>query len=321
MAIRELFDSVHNPVPSGPMIDIVPGEGPGLRFALWGATRQPVQGTVCIFQGRTEFIEKYFETISDLRRRGFAVVAVDWRGQGGSDRLLSNPHKGHVGSFADFEKDIDRLLEHVVVPRCPRPFVALGHSMGGNVLLRLAQRPVQQFDRYVLTAPMIQLAGSRVGYPMKLAHAYVAAGRMIGQGWTYVPGGRDTSASPPSFEANLLTTDAERYARNARVAQQAPQLTIGDPTVGWLAAAFKSMSELAKPGHARRAEAPILCFSAGRDGIVSSPAIEAYCDQLKIGRLVFLPNAKHEILQETNAIRDQVLAAFDAFMSDNALAA
>ena len=44
------------------------------------------KGTVCIFPGRTEFIEKYFEVVRDLRARGFAVAVLDWRGQGLSDR-------------------------------------------------------------------------------------------------------------------------------------------------------------------------------------------------------------------------------------------
>ena len=35
-------------------------------------------------------IEKYFEVVGELRRRGFAVAVLDWRGQGGSSRLLRN---------------------------------------------------------------------------------------------------------------------------------------------------------------------------------------------------------------------------------------
>ena len=49
---------------------------------------------VCIFQGRAEFIEKYFETVRDLRARGFAVATFDWRGQGLSDRALADRAQG-----------------------------------------------------------------------------------------------------------------------------------------------------------------------------------------------------------------------------------
>ena len=60
-------------------------DGVNLRFARW--TPPPGRkGTVVVLQGRTESIEKYFETVRDLRARGFAVATFDWRGQGLSDR-------------------------------------------------------------------------------------------------------------------------------------------------------------------------------------------------------------------------------------------
>ncbi|WP_204328396.1 alpha/beta hydrolase, partial [Stenotrophomonas maltophilia] len=74
-----------------------------LRAAYWWPTgRVGAKGTVCLLQGRAEFIEKYYETIGDLRRRGFAVVAFDWRGQGESARDVADPHKGHVGRFGHY---------------------------------------------------------------------------------------------------------------------------------------------------------------------------------------------------------------------------
>ena len=83
-----------NPVPE----DYVAGtikrlDGVALRFARW-APPPGRKGTVCLFQGRAEFIEKYFETVRDLRARGFAVATMDWRGQGLSERALRNSPQG-----------------------------------------------------------------------------------------------------------------------------------------------------------------------------------------------------------------------------------
>src|SRR6185369_14533595 len=71
-----------NPVPE----DVVSGtiktpDGAELRFARWAPPANR-KGTVCVFTGRSEQIEKYFETVRDLRDRGFAVAMIDWRGQG-----------------------------------------------------------------------------------------------------------------------------------------------------------------------------------------------------------------------------------------------
>src|SRR5207247_2174336 len=55
-----------NPVPE----DVVTGmlktrDGVNIRFARWHPPPGR-KGTVCLFQGRAEFIEKYFETVREL---------------------------------------------------------------------------------------------------------------------------------------------------------------------------------------------------------------------------------------------------------------
>src|SRR5580658_5630040 len=103
-----------NPVPEGAVTDMLKTpDGVSIRFARW-APPPGRKGTVCIFQGRAEFIEKYFETVRDLRARGFAVATFDWRGQGLSQRALKDPRKGHVGSFAEFAIDLETFMKEVV---------------------------------------------------------------------------------------------------------------------------------------------------------------------------------------------------------------
>lgn len=89
-----------------------------------------------VLQGRAEFIEKYGETVGDLRARGFAVHALDWRGQGRSGRVLRDPRKGHVVSYNDYLSDLHLFLKTVVLPDAPWPIVVLAHFMGGHIVLR-----------------------------------------------------------------------------------------------------------------------------------------------------------------------------------------
>src|ERR1700741_4655384 len=90
-----------NPVPENVVTGMVKTpDGVALRFARW-APPPGRKGTVCVFTGRTEFIEKYFDVVRDLRSRGFAVAILDWRGQGLSQRALSDPFKGHVIDFSE----------------------------------------------------------------------------------------------------------------------------------------------------------------------------------------------------------------------------
>ena len=116
----ELFGLESNPIPAGAVAGtIVANDGVALRFARFPATVGQALGTICLFQGRTECIEKYFEVVGDLRRRGFGVATLDWRGQGGSERRLRKRRKGHVDSFEEYDRDFDAFMEQVALPDCP----------------------------------------------------------------------------------------------------------------------------------------------------------------------------------------------------------
>src|ERR1700732_2505766 len=142
-------------IPANPLPDnFVAGElktpdGVSLRFARWlpPAGRR---GTVVGLQGRGEWIEKYFETVRELRARRFAVATPDWRGQRFSDRLLGDRHKGYVRDFAEYDSDLETFMREIVLPDCPPPLFALGHSTGATVLIRAAARGRPWVDRMVL---------------------------------------------------------------------------------------------------------------------------------------------------------------------------
>lgn len=285
-------------------------DGVELRFARWGSTRGGM-GTVCVFTGRGEFIEKYFETVRDLRRRGFAVVTMDWRGQGHSSRQLSDPRKGHVESFADFEIDVETLMRLVVLPDCPPPYYALAHSMGGAVMLRVARAGRRWFDRMVLAAPLIDLPRPRSAWPLRLLMRTL---RLAGLGESYVPGSNVDRSRASGFPGNPLTSDPKRYARNAALLEQDPTLGIGSPTVAWLDATFDTVIEFRAADYASHIGQPVLMVAAGDDTVVSPVAIERFAARLPAGSHLTIEGARHEILQEADGHRARFWAAFDAFV-------
>ncbi|QIB33189.1 alpha/beta fold hydrolase [Ancylobacter pratisalsi] len=310
-----LYATKDNPVPEGAVCgSVTTQDGVQLRFARWrpeGATR----GTVCVFPGRTEKIEKYFETVRDLIRRRFAVAVLDWRGQGGSQRLLKNPMKGHVRDFDEYQVDIQAFMREIVLPDCPPPYFALAHSMGAAILLDAARHGRRWFDRMVLVAPMLDLS---------LLKHDVAARRMarlcagVGLSNLYVPRGRKVRLDEVHFDGNRLTSDKARFARNLTITMEQPQLDVGPPTIGWVRAAFDLMDRLTDPATARQIRQPLLMAAAGADSIVSTPAIEHLGTRLIAGAHVVIPGARHELLQERDIYREPLFAAFDAFIPGSA---
>jgi lysophospholipase len=291
-----------NPVPE----DVVTGtiktpDGAELRFARWAPPANR-KGTVCVFTGRSEQIEKYFETVRDLRERGFAVAMIDWRGQGHSSRRLRDPRKGYVRDFSDFEIDVETFVQQVVLPDCPPPHFALAHSMGGAVMLRVAHAGKRWFDRMVLSAPMIDLPGRGTSFP---ARALLRLLRLTGQGGRYIPGGNDTLSG---------TSDPVRYARNAAILEEDPTLGIGSPTVAWADTAIRTMRGFRASDYPSQIRQPILMLAASNDTIVSTSAIEEFAYHLRAGSHLVIAGSKHEILQEQDRYRAQFWAAFDAFV-------
>jgi len=250
--------------------------------------------------------------VRDLRARGFAVATFDWRGQGLSDRALSDRRKGYVRNFSEYLTDLEAIMDQVVLPDCPPPIFALGHSMGGAVAIRACHDGARWFERVVLSAPMISLPSHA---KMSVAGPFARIFRMFGGGKAFVPSSKEAqTADNQDFLGNVLTSDPVRFARNAAILEEEPELGLGPPTVAWADAALRMMKRFADPNYAGRIRQPILLVAAGRDQVVSTPAIEAFGSQLLAGRHLILAGAKHELLQELDVYRGQFWAAFDAFV-------
>ncbi|MBB4198799.1 hypothetical protein CCR94_08985 [Rhodoblastus sphagnicola] len=308
----DLFDSPANPCPPGSnVVRLRARDGALLRAAYWRPEAK-ARGTVVILQGRSEFIEKYYEIIGELLERGYFVVAFDWRGQGLSPRLLANPAKGHVLHSADYRHDLDALVEQVLGPDAPKPWFALAHSMGAAALFdHAAARGGSPFARVVATAPMLALHGfPGSDYARALADIFVFAGlsRM------FIPGGGATMLCEKRFEGNILSSDRPRFERTARIVAACPRLRLGEPTVGWVHAAYQLMDRLVEPGFAERINVPVLMLAAGDERLVSTPAVENLAKRLKNALCVVLPGARHEIMMERPEIRAKFWAAFDTFI-------
>ena len=204
-------------------------DGIRIRAAHWpGGAR----GTVLIFPGRSEYIEKYGPAAGDLAARGYATATVDWRGQGLADRLLADRALGHVGAFCDYQKDVAALFDFAGAENLPRPWYVIAHSMGGCIALRALHDglPVRAV---AFSAPMWGIRMMPVLRPVARAVSTLAA--CIGMADRLVPGtSAQTYVLETPFEENVLTRDADMYAFMRRQQGEHPELAIGGPTLRWM---------------------------------------------------------------------------------------
>ncbi|EAR51202.1 putative Esterase/lipase/thioesterase [Oceanicola granulosus HTCC2516] len=271
---------------------IVTRDGVRLRAGHWPCPG--ARGTVLLFTGRTEYIEKYGRAARALAERGFATATLDWRGQGLSARLRDDPLIGHVRRFADYQHDVAALLAHARTLGLPEPFHLLAHSMGGAIGLRALYEglPVKGA---AFSAPMwgIQLSASL----RPLAWGLSTLARQLRFGHLYAPG---QSGEPfllrGAFELNTLTSDEEMFLYMQRQIQQHPDLALGGPSLHWLNEALGETRRLAaRPAPSR----PCVTFLGTDETIVDTARIRARMAGWSGGELVSIEGGRHEVLMET----------------------
>ena len=286
----------------------------GLRYAHWESPH-PNRGTVVLQGGRTEFYEKYAETIAHLLDRGFQVWSMDWRGQGLSARLLPERHKGYIDGYDTYLKDLHFFLQSKVLPSAPRPLILMGHSMGGHLALRYMREHQGLFAAAALSAPMIAIQSAP--FPDPIFRGLTAAGCRLGMRTWYAPGQHDFNAEDRDFSNNRITSCPIRFQKILDCIQNNPDLALGGATFGWLYESIKSMAILRQRSYASQIIDPVLIVSATDEKIVSPQAQVELAHWMPQCRLVSISGCEHELLQEVDVVQTLFWEAFDAFLEDH----
>ena len=281
--------------------------GARLRYACWTAPAAP-RGSVVLMGGRGEFIEKYAtEIVGELRERGYCVFAMDWRGQGLSDRPLADRNKGHIDSFATYMADLQLFLAEVVAPSAPRPIVALCHSMGAHIMMReLAENGSGPIAAGVLVSPMTALRREAMLRSVLMLMPEVPAVEE-----RYLFGTGPFVLLARQFNANFVTHDERRYRFTEQWFAADPRLVLGGPTLGWGRQAVRSMTTALAPGYLERIELPLVLITAGQDPLIDSRSHDAVAARLRHGEHFTVAEAKHEVMMETDALRGLFWEAFE----------
>lgn len=293
-----LADVAEGP-PGGRAWWVTSADGTRLRLGVWPAGTP--RGTVLMFPGRTEYVEKYGRVARDLGAAGYATAVFDWRGQGLSDRPRHRRDMGHVVSFDEYRQDVSAFRPALEALELPRPWFLVAHSMGGAIGLRALHDglPVRAA---AFSAPMwgIQMTP----FMKSIAGIVLGLARPLGLGTTFAPS--TGPWEPMAFDDNPLTTDRDQFDYMSRQVAAHPELALGGPSVLWVKAALGETAALMR----RPApDVPTLTLVGSREGIVEVPAIETRMASWPRGRLVTIEGGLHEVLMEAHERRAAALAA------------
>lgn len=303
------YKDVAGGAPAGAAHWITSADGVRIRIGHW-RPEGSARGTVLMFPGRTEYIEKYHDTAQTFAARGYAMLAVDWRGQGLADRLLDDTRIGHVGNFPDYQLDVLAAIQTATELDLPKPWHMIGHSMGGCIGLRAVIEGLP-IATCAFTGPMWGIFMSRAVRPIGKLAAYW--GTALGMGNRLMPSTTaDSYVATQEFKGNLLTTDPEMYKMMQDQLNAHPELALGGPSARWMR---ESLEETAHLTTQPSPDMPCLTFLGTEEKIVDTQRIH---DRMAIwpkGELDIVQGGEHEVLMETPAMRARVFDKLDQHFS------
>jgi lysophospholipase len=288
-------------------------DGWPLRTLDWPANGES-RGSILFQGGRGDFIEKYLETLADWHMQGWSITGFDWRGQGKSGRLCDDVNVGHIDDFAVWIDDLAEFFKRWQAT-APGPHVVVGHSMGGHLILRALVEARITPDAAVFIAPMFGIETPPV--PLGVARFLFSGLSKIGLSKRPAWKGNERPAAPWASRQRFLTTDADRYADEIWWTEKDPELKLGPPSFGWLAAAIRSTLQTEAPGALERVAVPLLILGTDGDRLVSPDAIRRFAVRLPRAEFhMYDASAAHEILRERDEVRDDVLRRIDEFLAN-----
>jgi lysophospholipase len=290
-------------------------DGWALRRIDWAMPDAP-RGSLLFLPGRGDHYEKYLETLDELAREGWRVTAIDWRGQGGSGRLLDNRNIGHIDDFATWIADL-KAFWAVWKAEAPGPHVILAHSMGGHLLMRaLAEKAVDPVA-VAMSAPMLGI--QTMGLPYAAHHAVARFMANLGDPKRAAWKEGEKPGSPLNVRNRILTHDDDRYADELFWWQARPGVKLGPPSWHWVERAIASTRMLNEPSVLEAITTPVLLMATTADRLVDTKRIIRDAKRLPDSELLlFGDEAAHELLREADPVRDRCMAAIAAFFDKHA---
>lgn len=262
----------------------------GTRIFYVTYIRKNAKGNIVISHGFSEFAEKYDEMIYYFLQAGYSVFLAEHRGHGRSERRLSNMDKVYVESFAQYVRDLHIFVNKIVKPH-QNEMILFAHSMGGAIGALYLQRYPGDFQKAILSAPMIQMKVRGLPYPAAMMIARIC--KCLGFGKAYAAGQHGFSMKPKFERSSCLSEERYLYAHGKRKANK--RCRTNGACYSWVCAAQTAAVFVQASENIQKIDIPVLVFSAGRDHMVNTDEICRFAGKLKNARLVWFLDAKHEI--------------------------
>lgn len=290
-------------------------DGTTLRWGQTGNSKA-AKATLVMIPGYTATMSMYGEHVDMLARRGYHVVGIDMRGQGGSQRHReAQPEKLWVDDFKDYSDDLAAFI--TTLPKSTdQPIIPVAISFGGHVGVRMAGDYPELVDGLFLLAPAIEPKAGDMSFDQ--AKNLMNWARRLGKSKHYLQGNENWKP----FRENLSDAGIELCASNPKrlpnrdvVFTRNPAERVGGVTAQWGAEFFESSAYIREEGYLENIDVPMTMVSAEVDNFVSTQVNQSSCDsRFPNCQRLDLKGAGHCLLQESDAHLKEMFDGLDALL-------
>jgi lysophospholipase len=313
LKVDPFYNAGHTDEKSAFFLGVNRPDGSPVRIRYGEFIAKSEKAAIVIVPGRGEPFIKYRELIYDLGSRGYSIYILDHRGQGYSDRLISDPEVGYVDNFNNYPRDLNTFIQTVVKKTQHQKIYMLAHSMGGAIAAKYLFKFPGNIDAAVLSAPMFEMnLGTHSIYgAFSLIGLMAARGKLA----TYAPG-----IGPYNwfqmYEGNQFTSSRKRFSKSLDFGlkpDEMKKVVLGGASYQWVNESLLAQIniELMTP----TITTPILIFQAGLDYLVQPSGENLFRKHCQHCELIRFPKARHEILQEVDSIRDEAIDYIISFFN------
>jgi len=247
------------------------------------------RGVMWIVHGYLEHSGLYRHIIPVLLAANFSVIIYDLPAHG-----LSSGTRASIASFNEYQTVLEHLI-HYFKPHLPQPWLAIGQSTGGAILMdyvlsKHAQHQVSIFERLFLLAPLVYPAKMQ-WLQLKLAFWWFKSVR---------------TGLPRIFRQNTSDTNFIRFMR-----EEDPLQAHWIP-VAWLL----SLKEWIEYIHDLPAcNMPVWVVQGGQDKTVNGDYNLGFIGtKFKVQHTLQLTEASHQLVNESEYFRKAIVACLQDFL-------
>ncbi len=265
-----------------------------------------------ILPGRGESSLKYAELAYELRGQGHDIVILDHRGQGLSERSNGVSDHIHIENFDDYVLDLEVVREYFCKEKKYKTKHILAHSMGGAIALRHIQLyGKEQWSGILLSSPMLKIKSKTIPLfiGIWILKTYIKLGKKLNPIWN-----KQVQDTKKNYKDNNVTHCIHRFGWARKMDELHPHIISGAPTFQWLKESIVAGQRVMRDKSAYKC--PMLLIQADQDTIVCNEAQNKFAHEVENCRIIRLKECRHEILQESNSIRNRALVQITQFLKN-----